>query len=186
MFSKNLTSLRKEKGLSQYELADRLGFSRGKLANYEQGTRQPDFDTLKLIADYFEVPTDYLLGRDALSSEKQVTTLGARLKLLRGTKTQEEVSNSLGLSRARYSHYENDRVEPDTGILIKLAEYYKVSTDYLLGRDTSSSEEQVSFNEFIQDEDLREWYKNLGQAPEEDLADLKVFFDTFIAKKHTK
>lgn len=115
-----------------------------------------------------------------------VNTLGARLKILRGKKTQEEVSNSLGLSRARYSHYENDRVEPDNEILKKLAEYYKVTTDYLLGIDSSYIGEQISFNEFIQDGDLREWYKNLGQAPEEDLADLKVFYDTFISKKHSK
>ncbi|KZM54943.1 helix-turn-helix domain-containing protein [Aeribacillus pallidus] len=63
MFGKRLASLRKKMGISQYELADRLGFSRGQLANYEQGKRQPDFDTLQKIADFFEVSTDYLLGR---------------------------------------------------------------------------------------------------------------------------
>ncbi|MCY8574082.1 helix-turn-helix domain-containing protein [Bacillus haynesii] len=63
MFGKKIAALRKEMGLSQYELADRLGFSRGKLANYEQGTREPDYETLKKIADFFEVTTDYLLNR---------------------------------------------------------------------------------------------------------------------------
>lgn len=63
MFSERLKSLRKAKNLSQYELADRLGFSRGKLANYEQGTREPDFATLEIIADFFDVSTDYLLGK---------------------------------------------------------------------------------------------------------------------------
>lgn len=63
MFKNRLISLRKEKGLSQYEVADRLGFSRGKLANYEQGTRQPDYDTLTKIAEYYDVSVDYLLGR---------------------------------------------------------------------------------------------------------------------------
>lgn len=63
MFGEKLAELRREKKLSQYELADRLGFSRGQLANYEQGTREPDFKTLQLIADYFSVTTDYLLGR---------------------------------------------------------------------------------------------------------------------------
>ncbi|MDQ0344267.1 transcriptional regulator with XRE-family HTH domain [Lederbergia wuyishanensis] len=60
--------------------------------------------------------------------------LGERLKSLRGKRTQEEVANLLGLSRARYSHYENNRVEPDTEILNKLADFYNVTTDYLLGR----------------------------------------------------
>ncbi|MCY9350692.1 helix-turn-helix transcriptional regulator [Bacillus licheniformis] len=63
MLGKKIATLRKEMGLSQYELADRLGFSRGKLANYEQGTREPDYETLKKIADFFEVTTDYLLDR---------------------------------------------------------------------------------------------------------------------------
>ncbi|PFW92244.1 transcriptional regulator [Bacillus pseudomycoides] len=63
MLGKKISELRKQQKLSQYELAERLGFSRGKLANYEQGQREPDYDTLKKIADFFEVSTDYLLGR---------------------------------------------------------------------------------------------------------------------------
>lgn len=63
MLGQRLAELRKFKGLSQYEMAERLGVSRGKLANYEQGSRQPDFDTLSKLADFFGVSTDYLLGR---------------------------------------------------------------------------------------------------------------------------
>lgn len=39
--------------------------------------------------------------------------LGGRLKSLRGKRTQEEVAKQIGVSRARYSHYENGRSEPD-------------------------------------------------------------------------
>lgn len=60
--------------------------------------------------------------------------LGRRLKFLRDARTQEEVSKKLGLSRATYSHYENDRVEPDTLMLNKMADFFGVTTDYLLGR----------------------------------------------------
>lgn len=63
MLGERIAELRKRKKLSQYDLAERLGFSRGKLANYEQGSRQPDFETLKHIADFFEVSIDYLLDR---------------------------------------------------------------------------------------------------------------------------
>lgn len=62
-FSERLTSLRKEKELSQYELADLLGYSRGQIGNYEQGTREPDHSTLEKIADFFNVSIDYLLGK---------------------------------------------------------------------------------------------------------------------------
>ena len=63
MLGDRIATLRKINKLSQYELADRLGFSRGKLANYEQGSRQPDYETLQKLADFFDVTTDYLLGR---------------------------------------------------------------------------------------------------------------------------
>lgn len=62
MFGERIAELRNKRGLSQYALAEKLGFSRGKLANYEQGTRQPDYETLKKIANFFDVTTDYLLG----------------------------------------------------------------------------------------------------------------------------
>jgi HTH-type transcriptional regulator, competence development regulator len=63
MLGKRIAELRKELKLSQYALAEKLGFSRGKLSNYEQGTREPDYETLEEIANFFEVSTDYLLGR---------------------------------------------------------------------------------------------------------------------------
>ncbi|MGE8038128.1 helix-turn-helix domain-containing protein [Lysinibacillus sp. NPDC093692] len=63
MFGQNLAKLRKERKLSQYDLAEKMNFSRGKIANYEQGTRQPDFETLQMFADFFDVSTDFLLGR---------------------------------------------------------------------------------------------------------------------------
>ena len=63
MLKDRLYSLRKEIGLNQTELAKRLGVGRTTYAMYEQGRRSPDFDTLSEIADYFDVTTDFLLGR---------------------------------------------------------------------------------------------------------------------------
>ncbi len=60
--------------------------------------------------------------------------LGSRLKKLRGNRTQDDIAKLLGISRARYSHYENERSEPDTETLQKLADIFNTSTDYLLGR----------------------------------------------------
>lgn len=73
MFGPILAKLRKEKNLSQYKLAELMNFSRGQIANYEQGSREPDFNTLKRFADFFDVSTDYLLGRSShpgLTSEE--------------------------------------------------------------------------------------------------------------------
>jgi transcriptional regulator with XRE-family HTH domain len=59
--------------------------------------------------------------------------LGERLVKLRGTRTQQYVAERLGISRARYSHYENNYVQPDNNLLLKMAKFYNVSVDYLLG-----------------------------------------------------
>lgn len=55
--------LRKAAGLSQAEMAKRLGISRSTVGMYETGQREPDFETLEVIADFFNVDVDYLIGR---------------------------------------------------------------------------------------------------------------------------
>lgn len=63
--------------------------------------------------------------------------LSERLKNLRKSKklTQQDVADKIGISRASYSHIENDRNEPENAIVVKLAKFFDVSTDYLLGND---------------------------------------------------
>jgi transcriptional regulator with XRE-family HTH domain len=58
-----LKSLRNIKGLSQRQLAKILNVAPSTLAMYELDKREPDYETLKKIADFFEVTTDFLLGR---------------------------------------------------------------------------------------------------------------------------
>ena len=62
-FSSRLTNLRKEKKILQADVAKKIGVARATYGAYEQGNRQPDFETLEKIADFFGVTTDYLLGR---------------------------------------------------------------------------------------------------------------------------
>lgn len=47
--------------------------------------------------------------------------------------TQVELANALGVSKQCVSNWENDYIQPSIEMLIKLAEYFKVTTDYLLG-----------------------------------------------------
>ncbi|MED4447236.1 transcriptional regulator [Bacillus thuringiensis] len=61
----NITrDLRKQKGITQKELAQSLKLSESTIGMYERNERQPDYNTLIRIADYFNVSTDFLLGRD--------------------------------------------------------------------------------------------------------------------------
>ena len=61
-FKEKIVELRKEKGLTQQKLAEDLGFSRSAVTEWEVRGKEPSFDTLILIAKYFGVTTDYLLG----------------------------------------------------------------------------------------------------------------------------
>lgn len=60
-YGMRLRELRAKRGLSQKELTDRLNINRSTYARYETSATQPDFDTLKKIADFYGVSTDYIL-----------------------------------------------------------------------------------------------------------------------------
>lgn len=63
MFSKRLKILRQEKKISQVELGKVLSLSKQTISSYENGGSYPNPETLSTLADYFDVSTDYLLGR---------------------------------------------------------------------------------------------------------------------------
>lgn len=62
MFGKVLRQLRKEKGVTQAELAAVLNLDASSISKYEKADVSPSADILLKIAQYFDVPTDYLLG----------------------------------------------------------------------------------------------------------------------------
>ena len=62
-FKSVLRTLRLSRGLTQEDLARSLKISRSTIGMYERGDRQPDYETLESIADFFNVDIDYLLGR---------------------------------------------------------------------------------------------------------------------------
>lgn len=56
-----LKELRNQLGITQQNIADALKVSRPAYTKWENGERQPDFDTLLKLADFFNVSADYLL-----------------------------------------------------------------------------------------------------------------------------
>jgi len=62
-FGELLSELRKDKGLTLEEVADIFPVSIATISNYENGKHLPDLQKLCVLADYFGVSTDYLLGR---------------------------------------------------------------------------------------------------------------------------
>lgn len=73
--------------------------------------------------------------------------VGDILKSLREEKriTQDDIASMLNIKRQTYSAYERNKSLPDINILSKLADYFNVSTDYLLGRtQTKNYDEYVN------------------------------------------
>ncbi len=68
-FSIALKTLRKQRGLSQAELAELLGMSKAAISMYETDRREPDFETMEKIADFFNVDMNYLYGQKAKDGE---------------------------------------------------------------------------------------------------------------------
>lgn len=74
-YALRLAELRSARGLTQQQLADLTGLTRGRLNNYEQGTREPDLMTLQSLADFFQVTTDFLLGRTDTTGDFTAETM---------------------------------------------------------------------------------------------------------------
>lgn len=60
-FGENLRTLIEERELTQKEVAKQLNIAPSTLGSYVQNVREPDFSTIRLIAEYFHVSIDYLL-----------------------------------------------------------------------------------------------------------------------------
>lgn len=63
VFSERLKELRKSKNLSQKELAEILNTTNSSICDWECGRNEPNLNTIRQIADFFEISCDYLLGK---------------------------------------------------------------------------------------------------------------------------
>lgn len=70
LLAQRLSSLTKESGKPIKELAREIDISVGALSNYQNGKAEPGLTALCAIADYFEVPVDWLVGRSQVRDPK--------------------------------------------------------------------------------------------------------------------
>ena len=85
MLGENIQNLRKSFSLSQVDFAKALGVSKQCVSNWENGYIQPSLDMFVKIADYFNVSTDYLLGRckdNPIPTDGLTATEVAHIKLI--------------------------------------------------------------------------------------------------------
>lgn len=88
-FAERLKELRKSKKLSQGDIANVLGVTRQAVSQYETGVRKPDYEMMEVLADYFNVDMDYLLGRTDKTTTLAVPTSGQEPEYYLDDETRE-------------------------------------------------------------------------------------------------
>ncbi len=82
-----------------------------------------------------------------------MNTFGQRLRLLREEKkmVQKEIADLLNVSQSTIGKYENDQRTPSPDAIIKLAVFFKVSTDYLLGHSDIRNPFEVTYPDLTEE-----------------------------------
>ncbi|MCC3374729.1 helix-turn-helix domain-containing protein [Cohnella sp. REN36] len=114
-------------------------------------------------------------------------SLGSRLRERRDQfgKSQLEAARALGISNVQLSRYESDDRKPEPEILSRFAEYYKTTTDYLLGRTddpTMDARASSAFEAFIRNPEHGMFFKDYLDAPEARKEEMLRFWE-FLREK---
>jgi transcriptional regulator with XRE-family HTH domain len=98
---------------------------------------------------------------------------GERLRFLREERelTQQQVAEAIDSSQQKISNYENETVEPDCDTLMKLADFFETTVDYILGRSNQRRPEGM--------------YAALSELPVEAAKEMETFME-FIRYKYKK
>lgn len=75
-FGERLKQLIEENNITQRQLSKELNIAPTTLSGYANGYREPDFLTLTLFADYFQVSVDYLIGYSAIPAAHRLPATG--------------------------------------------------------------------------------------------------------------
>lgn len=106
LFSERLRMLIEESSITQKQLAGELAIPASTFGGYVQGTSEPDFQTLVVIADYFGVTTDFLLGR--MEKQAESRSEDDLLRVFRSlSETQKEIYIAQGKAIMRINMKEH-------------------------------------------------------------------------------
>ena len=95
MLSEQLRKLRKQKNLTQKQLADYLHVTDSAVAMWEHGRREPDIEILTKLADFYGVTVDYLLGREVTTSTQQALIYETIRQIESLNQLKEQLQNML-------------------------------------------------------------------------------------------
>lgn len=138
-----LKEIRIQRHKKQEEVAAYLNISRAAYTNIENGKRDPDSNTIFLLAEFFSVPIDDLFGRrppnvDSPDKPIRMKELRERLRL-----SAIDAAKALDMSLTKYIQFEQSEVNPSINELIRISDFYGVSIDSLVGHSESKNKEDI-------------------------------------------
>ena len=122
-----LHALRKAKKVTLGQLSDETDISIASLSRYETGKRNPKISTIRTLAEYFEVSSDYLEGRyETEYIIKDATDIGNIIYELRSKSglSQLQVANDLKIPVSTFSRYEISVREPKLQKINEILNYF--------------------------------------------------------------
>lgn len=134
---KNLRRLRENMGLSQEKLASLIGLTGRRIFSYERESNEPDIETLALLADFFGVTIDFLVGRTDNVAEcgpdnsLNLARFGVRIRQFRESKGMErpELAKRVGVTSAYMGLIENGGKIPKLETCLKILNALGMSAD---------------------------------------------------------
>lgn len=143
VFPERLKQLRVEAKLTQQQMAEAFNIKQPTYAQWETGRTKPKGETLEKFADFFNVSTDYLLGKT--QPKKELSVFPERLRQLRAESnlTQRELARSLDISQQSINSWENGERKPKLEAITNIAEYFNVSPKYLIGETNNREIETI-------------------------------------------
>lgn len=113
--------------------------------------------------------------------KKPGNLLGSRLRELRGSKTQHDIAQFLGITETAYGHYERGDRYPDLNSIKQLANYFHTSTDYLLGNTNDVAEKgNNETNYSSEEENIINIYRSLS---EKNKGKVELFLEQLLAQQ---
>lgn len=149
---KKIKKLRLESGVTQLQLSDYAGCSSQVISNIERGYTNPSAQILNKIAEFFHVPSDYLLGKSksqwiALNPETSMPCIGSHISdlMLESNLSAEYLAEHVEVSFETAMEILNGSITPNIDILARIAKLLNTSIDFLIGA--------VPFNTIISSEE---------------------------------
>lgn len=165
-FKNILKELRKQKGISQEELAKHLCIARSSVANWEQGLNFPNNEVLIQIADYFNCSIDYLLGRVLCKNPKE--KLEEELYLL--DLSEDELDTFLYALTHKWSDDLKNTMENNPKLSLAYEKYFHILQSYIFStEDLKNNTVKKTFDDLINSLDRRKIlhkYENEEDTPE--------------------